>query len=1369
MITLDKHFKFLEDEFNKDILINGIQAKGMLTDCSSSAAYFRDKELISSTPFGTGSIIDFQDKKWIVFTSVEIKNNYFKGRIRRADWDVNYYASNLGSGEKAITTLPSFFEDNFSASLSTDAVIIPVSNMTVWTVSNNVTDNLEVKDRFIKFGCAWEIQGIDKSKPGLVVINMTRALFRSGDDLINEWPAGANPPEDTNVYKIIIKNQKTTLKVGESIFIDYDCYQNNTLITSWKDKVEYELNSFGGGAKLEVQYINGSRYLVLRGTVPGIVSVSLSYKNETVYKEFVVTENPDVDPDLREIIDPILEKATSTTIELELIEGAEYSINNGYSWQKSNIFIGLSPDTEYTFVQRYYATTELPAGKISNSVKFRTLYDPDIELREIEDPQLNVATNISIALKEVVGAEYSIDMGINWQRSPVFEGLNPDTEYTFIQRYYAIGDIPAGKISNPISFRTLDNPDIELREIEDPKLQSATTTSIILKPITGAEYSINNGYSWQKSNIFSGLEPNTVYLFVQRYYATNELPAGKISNSVIFKTEASTNLRPIVAPELESATDTSITLKKIEGAEYSISSGSVWQRSNIFNNLYPDTEYLFIQRYYATSDLPTGETSVSAIFKTLPDPDIEPTPRPIVAPQLEYATSNSITLKKIEGAEYSINSGADWQKYNTFADLESDTEYTFVQRYFETDTEIAGEVSIPASFKTLPSSESGLREIVDPALEKASPTTIILKPITGAEYSINSGDTWQLSNSFVGLNPDTEYAFVQRYYAIEGIPAGKMSNLVTFRTEPYTGPNPDLREIYDPELSYATTTIIVLKPLKGAEYSIDNGLTWQKTSVFENLSPNKPYSFIQRYYATIDLPAGKISNSVIFKTPETGIYYPPSEGTTGEKITSPKAHEITDTKIILEYVYGAEYSINGGKWQSSTIFEGLVPDTSYAFTQRYAANVGGYPGEISDIVIIRTKKTEIEPEYRTIINPIIKDATSTSISLYLIDGAEYSINSGETWQRSNIFNNLQSDTEYTFVQRYYAINEYPPGVISQSETFKTRPSYEPNYRPIVDPKLNDSTYYSLSLVVVPGAEYSIDGGMTWSTTAVFSSLEPDTEYAFVQRYFETDSEEAGKMSNFVVFKTEPYRGEEKPEQMMNFVDLFYTLPDVIEVGACVPYSFIVYENGNVSDVVPEYKTWSWPPLETYYPYVEPYENEEGEIIPEEQGEVYIACPEFTLENKTFATIWGVKPGKVKITPYRFSSWLNNPDSNNVDTRLPLGPSRIFTIVPAPPNKYKIEILNSQTGVIINKTMNVLFNCYENGVKTEKWKDRVKFSVNTLTPNKWPGEMLFYYQKYGGLNPGRRQVTYRARGSRSCKLEIVAEYGGSYVRKELVIV
>ncbi len=62
--------------------------------------------------------------------------------------------------------------------------------------------------------------------------------------------------------------------------------------------------------------------------------------------------------------------------------------------------------------------------------------------------------------------------------------------------------------------------------------------------------------------------------------------------------------------------------------------------------------------------------------------------------------SQSVTLNTAEGCEYSID-GASWQQSNVFEGLNEDTEYTFYQRFAETETVKAGEKSEVLSTYTL--------------------------------------------------------------------------------------------------------------------------------------------------------------------------------------------------------------------------------------------------------------------------------------------------------------------------------------------------------------------------------------------------------------------------------------------------------------------------------------------------------------------------------------------------------------------------------------------------------------------------------------------------------------------------------------------
>ncbi len=75
------------------------------------------------------------------------------------------------------------------------------------------------------------------------------------------------------------------------------------------------------------------------------------------------------------------------------------------------------------------------------------------------------------------------------------------------------------------------------------------------------------------------------------------------------------------APELESATDSSITLKSMESGdngaevEYRVNGGP-WQKSPVFKNLNPEREYIFEARYAQSTNFEASEPGESAMFAT---------------------------------------------------------------------------------------------------------------------------------------------------------------------------------------------------------------------------------------------------------------------------------------------------------------------------------------------------------------------------------------------------------------------------------------------------------------------------------------------------------------------------------------------------------------------------------------------------------------------------------------------------------------------------------------------------------------------------------------------------------------------------------
>ncbi len=71
------------------------------------------------------------------------------------------------------------------------------------------------------------------------------------------------------------------------------------------------------------------------------------------------------------------------------------------------------------------------------------------------------------------------------------------------------------------------------------------------------------------------------------------------------------------APQMESCTDTSITLVAIEGGEYNIDGGE-WQDSPVFEGLEPSTSYIFTQRKKETRSHYASSVSPEAVFCTMP-------------------------------------------------------------------------------------------------------------------------------------------------------------------------------------------------------------------------------------------------------------------------------------------------------------------------------------------------------------------------------------------------------------------------------------------------------------------------------------------------------------------------------------------------------------------------------------------------------------------------------------------------------------------------------------------------------------------------------------------------------------------------------
>ena len=390
----------------------------------------------------------------------------------------------------------------------------------------------------------------------------------------------------------------------------------------------------------------------------------------------------------------------------------------------------------------YYADTLLvPKGTQLNSEgllegEYVRANDIEIAKKAPDAPTVDNLTDNSVTLTAVPGYEYRMDDG-TWQDSNVFTNLEPNSTHSFYQRIaesdLTYASFESGALTVTTKKSTVSAP-------AKPTVDTVTDKSVTLNAVEGCEYS-KDGIIWQDSPEFTDLEPNTKYSFYQRTKETDTKYASDKSGALTVTTKKSTVSAP-AKPTVETVTDRSVTLKAVEGCEYS-KDGILWQDSPEFTDLEPNTEYSFYQRTKETDTKYASDKSEALTVTTEKSTVSAP-----AKPTVDAVTDKSVTLKAVEGCEYSKD-GILWQDSPEFTDLEPKTEYSFYQRTKETDTKYASDKSEAIIVQTKPDNtvvtlNGETTATVDGNIEFTVNVSGCNSDVTSVKVDVNYGDNFEL-------------------------------------------------------------------------------------------------------------------------------------------------------------------------------------------------------------------------------------------------------------------------------------------------------------------------------------------------------------------------------------------------------------------------------------------------------------------------------------------------------------------------------------------------------------------------------------------------------------------------------------------------
>ncbi len=754
----------------------------------------------------------------------------------------------------------------------------------------------------------------------------------------------------------------------------------------------------------------------------------------------------------------------------------QYSINNGASYQTSNIFSDLSAGT--------YTILVLDNEDFTRATNAITLNNPTA---------LTISANVTIDEITANGTGgtgnlmYSID-GTNYQNSPIFTGLANGSYTVYVQD-------ANGCISTTTAIVAVNSLVVSATVTNDISCNDANDGLITINVAGGMmpyEYSLN-GVNFQSSNTFANLSAGMYTIIVKDAQGFNMM-----TNNVTI-----TNPTAIIASSSVDMNVVTITASGGTGTLMYSLDGMNFQNSNVFGNVANGTYTITIMDENGCTSTTMATISVNTLAVQASGGGIS----------CFGSSDGTLTVFVLGGTmpyEYSIDGGISYQSGDIFTGLSAGI-YTATVLDAEGFTMMTNAVTISEPTAITAFSSVNMNEL-----------TVTASGGTGnLTYSID-GMNFQISNVFSNLLNGNYTVTIQDENGCTSTTMATIS-VNTLAVQASGG------EISCFGSSDGTLTVFVSGGMMPYEYSIDGGMSYQSGDTFVGLSAGtytgtvrdaegftmmtnavsiteptalSASSSVNMNEITINASGGtgnltysidgmNFQNSNVFSNLLNGNYTITIQDENGCTTTTIATVSVNTLSVqasgggvscfglsdgsLMVFVSGGmmpyEYSIDGGMtYQSNNEFTGLAAGT-------YTATVRDAEGfTIVTNVVSITEPTALSASSSVNMNEITITASGgTGNLMYSIDGMNF--------QNSNVFFNLPNgDYTITIQDENSCITTIMATVSVNTLDVQSVTSNISCFGEM------DGTLTVFASGGMMPYEYSIDGGMSYQSSNEFTGL-----------------------------------------------------------------------------------------------------------------------------------------------------------------------------------------------------------------------------------------------------------------------------------------